>query len=175
VVIYGGDSFVGGAVARAFAREGARVFLAGRRIAELHALASELDAAGAGVDAAQVDALANFGAHADAVARRTGSIDACFNALGAERLGSVSLTGRSMQARRRAIAGYTKAEVLPAVAVARHMRRQGSGVILTLDGMLTRGSTCPHAPGSTRVELDGHAHDLAAALTSYGVRVHLRA
>jgi NAD(P)-dependent dehydrogenase (short-subunit alcohol dehydrogenase family) len=34
-VIYGGGGSIGGAVARAFAREGARVFLAGRTRAKL--------------------------------------------------------------------------------------------------------------------------------------------
>jgi len=34
-VIYGGGGAIGGAVARAFAREGARVFLAGRTLARL--------------------------------------------------------------------------------------------------------------------------------------------
>jgi 3-oxoacyl-[acyl-carrier protein] reductase len=34
-VIYGGGGAIGGAVARAFAREGARVFLAGRTRASL--------------------------------------------------------------------------------------------------------------------------------------------
>lgn len=34
-VIYGGGGAIGGAVARAFAREGAKVFLAGRTLAKL--------------------------------------------------------------------------------------------------------------------------------------------
>lgn len=41
-VIYGAGGAVGGAVARAFAREGARVFLAGRTLAKLDALASQI-------------------------------------------------------------------------------------------------------------------------------------
>jgi NAD(P)-dependent dehydrogenase (short-subunit alcohol dehydrogenase family) len=45
-VVYGAGGAVGGAVARAFAREGANVFLAGRTIAELDALAEEITAAG---------------------------------------------------------------------------------------------------------------------------------
>jgi 3-oxoacyl-[acyl-carrier protein] reductase len=38
-VIYGAGGAIGGAVARAFAREGARVFLAGRTRAPLQAVA----------------------------------------------------------------------------------------------------------------------------------------
>jgi len=40
-VVYGAGGAVGGALARAFAREGAKVFLAGRTIARLDALAKE--------------------------------------------------------------------------------------------------------------------------------------
>ena len=40
-VIYGGGGAIGGAVARAFAREGARVFVTGRRLAPVEAVAGE--------------------------------------------------------------------------------------------------------------------------------------
>ena len=56
-VIYGGAGSVGGAVARAFAREGARVFLAGRTLATLDEVAEEIVASGGVAEAAQVDAL----------------------------------------------------------------------------------------------------------------------
>ena len=45
-VIYGGGGAIGGAVARAFAGEGARVFLAGRTLATLEAVAEEIRSAG---------------------------------------------------------------------------------------------------------------------------------
>src|SRR5688500_10161999 len=73
-VIYGGAGSIGGAVARAFAREGANVFLAGRTEAPLRALAGEIGAEWAVVDA--LDAAA-VNAHADAVGR----IDISFNAI----------------------------------------------------------------------------------------------
>src|SRR5258708_24195663 len=80
-VIYGGGGQIGGAVARAFAREGARVFLAGRTAASLEAVAEEIRAAGGAVETAQVDALdeAAVDAHADTVAARAGGIDISFN------------------------------------------------------------------------------------------------
>ena len=40
-LIYGGGGVIGGAVARAFAREGAKVFLAGRTLAKLDRVAEE--------------------------------------------------------------------------------------------------------------------------------------
>lgn len=45
-VIYGAGGAIGGAVARAFAREGATVFLAGRTLAAIDAVAKEISAAG---------------------------------------------------------------------------------------------------------------------------------
>jgi 3-oxoacyl-[acyl-carrier protein] reductase len=51
-VIYGGGGAIGGAVARAFAREGARVFLAGRTRSRLEAVASDIRAAGGAAETA---------------------------------------------------------------------------------------------------------------------------
>jgi hypothetical protein len=56
-VIYGGGGPIGGAVARAFAPEGARVFLAGRTPARLEGVGAEIRSAGGAVETAQVDAL----------------------------------------------------------------------------------------------------------------------
>ena len=56
-VIYGGGGAVGGAVARAFAREGARVFLADRTLSKAEAVAEEIRSAGGAVETARVDAL----------------------------------------------------------------------------------------------------------------------
>jgi NAD(P)-dependent dehydrogenase (short-subunit alcohol dehydrogenase family) len=73
-VIYGGGGSIGGAVARAFAREGARVFLAGRTLAPLETVAEEI-----GAECAVVDAL--DAAAVDAHAAAIGRIDISFNAI----------------------------------------------------------------------------------------------
>ena len=80
-VIYGGAGAIGGAVARAFGREGARVFLAGRTLATLDAVAEEIRSAGGAAHTAQVDALVGEAVdrHADAVAAEAGGIDVSFN------------------------------------------------------------------------------------------------
>ena len=56
-VIYGGGGSIGGAVARAFARERARVFLAGRTLTTLDEAAEEIRSAGGVAETQQVDAL----------------------------------------------------------------------------------------------------------------------
>jgi NADP-dependent 3-hydroxy acid dehydrogenase YdfG len=56
-VIYGAGGDVGGAVARAFAREGAKLFLSGRNLHKVEAVAADVIGRGGVAEAAQVDAL----------------------------------------------------------------------------------------------------------------------
>jgi NAD(P)-dependent dehydrogenase (short-subunit alcohol dehydrogenase family) len=80
-VIYGAGGSIGGEVARTFAREGARVFLAGRTRDKLEAVAADTTAAGGQAEVAEVDALDEQAVdqHADAVAAKAGSLDISFN------------------------------------------------------------------------------------------------
>src|SRR3954467_14893848 len=83
-VVYGGGGAIGSAVALAFGREGARVFLAGRTPDKLNRVAADIRAAGGTaetavggrLEAAQVDA------HADEVVAAAGSLDVSFNLVG---------------------------------------------------------------------------------------------
>ena len=72
-VVYGGGGNVGGAVARAFAREGATVHLAGRTVATLERVAGQIGEAGGAATVAQVDALdeRSIDAHTDALVAET--------------------------------------------------------------------------------------------------------
>jgi NADP-dependent 3-hydroxy acid dehydrogenase YdfG len=82
-VIYG-DGTVGGAIAKAFAREGAKVFLTGRTVKKLDAIAEQILSAGGTIETAQLDAL-DEGAvekHISEVIRKAGKIDISFNAIG---------------------------------------------------------------------------------------------
>src|SRR5918995_6027255 len=85
-VIYGGGGKVGGAVARAFAREGARVFLAGRTLKSLEGVADDIRSAGGVAEMEQIDALDGRAVdeYADAVAEGAGSIDISFNLISNE-------------------------------------------------------------------------------------------
>ena len=83
-VIYGAGGAVGGAVARAFAREGARVFLVGRTLATLDTVAHDITAAGGSAETAQVDALDREAVerHLAAMIKQAGSVDISFNLIG---------------------------------------------------------------------------------------------
>jgi NAD(P)-dependent dehydrogenase (short-subunit alcohol dehydrogenase family) len=83
-VIYGAGGGIGGAVVRVFAREGAEVFLTGRRLAPVEAVASDVVAAGGSAGAAQVDALDEQAVdeHLQSVIETAGRLDISFNAVG---------------------------------------------------------------------------------------------
>jgi 3-oxoacyl-[acyl-carrier protein] reductase len=80
-VVYGGAGSIGGAVSRAFAREGAKVFLAGRTLESLERVAEGIRSAGGEAETAQLDALDGKAVdeHADAVAAKAGGLDISFN------------------------------------------------------------------------------------------------
>src|SRR5215467_13566969 len=76
-VVFGAGGSIGAAVAKEFAAEGARVFLAGRTKTGLEAVASQIAAAGGEAQTAVVDAVddAAVNRHLDGVTKQTGKID----------------------------------------------------------------------------------------------------
>jgi 3-oxoacyl-[acyl-carrier protein] reductase len=133
-VIYGGGGAVGGAVARAFAREGATVYLAGRTLAGLNLVAQEISAAGGKAETAEVDVMDESAVdrHADAVSASAGRIDIALNAVGIAHVQGTPFAQLSLEDYAHPITAYTRMNFLTAKAVARHMAKQGSGVILLL-------------------------------------------
>jgi 3-oxoacyl-[acyl-carrier protein] reductase len=173
-VVYGGAGSIGRAVARAFAAEGARVFLAGRTLATLDAAASELAAAGGAVETAQVDALDEraVDSHADAVASTAGGIDVSFNAIGRDDLHGLPLLELSFADFFRPVEVAMRSQFLTTRAAARHMTRQGSGVIMTVTA--STGRLAIPEVGGTGVAFDAmesQCRQWACELGRSGVRV----
>jgi len=85
-VIYGAGGGIGGAVARAFAREEARLFLTGRLRAPAE-VAKDVVSAGGFAEAAEVDALDEQAVdkHLQSVMDKAGRVDISFNAVGIPR------------------------------------------------------------------------------------------
>ena len=83
-VIYGGGGAIGGAVARAFAREGAKLFLTGRHRSAVEAVAKEIVSAGGFAEVAEVDALDEpaINNHLQSVIDKASRVDISFNAVG---------------------------------------------------------------------------------------------
>jgi 3-oxoacyl-[acyl-carrier protein] reductase len=182
-IIYGGGGSVGGAVARAFAREGARVHLAGRTLAPLEAVAGEIRAAGGTAEVAQVDALDEqaVNQHADAVAQGAGSLDISFNLISHGDVQGTPLLELSLDDFERPVLTAVRTQLLTARAAARHMIRQGSGVILTFGGKGGRDPLRdyvlggrPYYLGGTQVAfgaVDVLRRQLANELGPHGIRV----
>ncbi|VBA42229.1 Gluconate 5-dehydrogenase [Mycobacterium attenuatum] len=133
-VIYGAGGAVGSAVARAFAREGARVFVTGRRLDGIEGLANEIRAAGGSAEAARVDALDERAVtnHLDAVVDTAGTVDISFNAIGIPQQGmqGIPLTDLAVESFSLPITTYARAHFVTGRAAARHMIDQKSGVVL---------------------------------------------
>lgn len=135
-VIYGGGGAIGGAVARTFAREGARVFLAGRTQEKLDAVATDIRAAGGQADTAVLDALdaRAVDQHADAIAAEAGSIDISFNLITFGDVQGTPMHEMEVDDYVGPIATKVRSSFLTWKAAARHMIRQGGGVILEFGG-----------------------------------------
>jgi NAD(P)-dependent dehydrogenase (short-subunit alcohol dehydrogenase family) len=174
-VIYAAGGAIGEAVARAFAREGARLFLTGRDLVKVEAVAQEIVAAGGVAEAARVDALDEKAveAHLDTTVERAGGIDISFNAIGpGPAPHRTALTQLAADAFARPIALYTSSNFITATAAARHMSAQGSGVILTLTavpGRMPANLVGGSAPAWAAVE--AFSRSLALEIGARGVRV----
>jgi NAD(P)-dependent dehydrogenase (short-subunit alcohol dehydrogenase family) len=173
-VIYGGGGAIGRAIALAFAREGARVHLAGRTRKSLEAVADEIASAGGGVETALVDALdeAAVEEHADAVAAHAGSLDISINLISLGDVQGTPLAEMSLEDFERPVTTAVRTMFLTSRAAARHMIRQGSGVILTFGGL--GDPLRDYFIGGFQVALgavDVLRRQLAAELGPHGIRV----
>ena len=173
-VIYGAGGSVGSAVARAFAREGAKVFLAGRTLASLDDVAAEISAAGGEAESAQVDALDEKAVdeHLDAVVERMGGIDVSFNAIGHGDVHGSPLLDMPFDDFARPVMRALRGQFLSARAAARHMVKQRSGAILAITASTAR-LAIPQV-GGTGVSFDATeslCRQWACELGPHGVRV----
>jgi NAD(P)-dependent dehydrogenase (short-subunit alcohol dehydrogenase family) len=180
-VIYGAGGGVGGAVARAFAREGARVFLAGRRLPTVNVVAEQISAAGGMAEADQVDALDEPGVekHMSAVAKKAGKIDISFNAIGIpaaevarQGMQGIPFTELPFEAFSLPITTYPRAHFVTAKAAARRMVEQRSGVILMHTPEPGRlGVPLLGGMGPAWAAMESLCRNLSAEVASYGVRI----
>ena len=175
-VIYGAGGSVGGAVARAFAGEGARVFLTGRNLEAINTLAKEISAAGGTAETAQVDALDEQAVekHLQSVVDKAGRVDVSFNAIG---LSDTTILGvpfaeLDIEQFSRPIAAYTRSYFLTARSAARHMIPNKSGVIMTVTALPARiGTALNGGYGAAQAAKEALTRDLSFELTRQGIRV----
>jgi NAD(P)-dependent dehydrogenase (short-subunit alcohol dehydrogenase family) len=173
-IVYGAGGSMRGAVARAFAREGARVFLAGRTLAQLDEVADEIRASGGAAESGQVDAMdgSAVDAHADRVAETAGSIDISFNAISIRAVQNVPLVDMSIDDFMTPITDASRTHFVTTTAAARHMTAQGSGVIILLSS--TAALESRHQMGGFNLAcacVDALTRSLAGEVGRQGVRV----
>ena len=172
-VIYGAGGSIGRAVARALAREGAKVYLAGRTLESLEEVAQEIRSAGGVAETAQVDAMDERAVdeHADAVAASAGGIDVSFNLISYRDVQGTPLAEMPLEDFERPVMSAVRTQFLTSRAAARHMISQGSGVILFFGGY---GDPVPdYYLGGFQVALnaiESLRRQLASELGGHGIR-----
>jgi 3-oxoacyl-[acyl-carrier protein] reductase len=175
-VIYGGGGSIGGAAARAFGREGARVFLAGRTRSTLEEVAEEIRSAGGAAETAEVDALDEKAVdeHADAVAADAGGIDISMNVIAHPYTHGTPLAEMDVDDFMAPVEVAARTTFLTARAAARHMIPKGSGVILAFGGPGDRSTPLrDYYLGGTQVAFDiieTLRRQLSVELGPHGIR-----
>jgi len=169
-VIYGAGGSLGGAVALALAAAGARVFLTGHRRPSVQAVADAILASGGKADVAVVDAMDEqaIAAHLS----QMGRVDITFNAVGVDVVQNIPLTDISAADFVTPITRTMHTRFLTAIAAARVMMKQRSGVILSLTATpagIGYPFTGGFAPACSGVE--SFSRNLASELGVYGIRV----
>jgi NAD(P)-dependent dehydrogenase (short-subunit alcohol dehydrogenase family) len=175
-VIYGAGGAIGGAVARAFAAEGAMLFLTGRHLAPVEAVARDVAAADGSAAAAEVDALDEqaVDTHLQSVIDQAGRVDISFNAVGipdSEILG-VPLADLDLELFSLPILAYTRSYFVTARLAARHMVPKRSGVIMSVTALHSRtGIALVGGYGPAMAAKEALTRDLSAELAPHGIRV----
>jgi NAD(P)-dependent dehydrogenase (short-subunit alcohol dehydrogenase family) len=175
-VIYGAGGAIGGAVARAFAQEGAKLFLIGSRRAPLEAVAKDIQSAGGAAEVAEVDALDEKAVdkHLQSVIGKAGRIDISFNAIGIpmEKIAGPSLAEMDAEMFFLPIAAYTRSYFLTARLAARRMIQNKSGVIMTVTALNSRkGIPGAGGYGPSQAAKEALTRDLSVELAPHGIRV----
>jgi NAD(P)-dependent dehydrogenase (short-subunit alcohol dehydrogenase family) len=173
-VIYGGGGAVGATVAKAFAQEGATVYLAGRTIEKLAIVAQQITQSGGVAHFQKVDALDKEAVenHLKTLLEKEGTIDISFNVVGYDDVQGSPLTEMEIEAFKTPIDISVKTHFVTATTAARMMQQQGSGIILALTANV--GYQPYENVGSFGIlcaTLEAFCRQLAVETGRYGIRV----
>jgi len=174
-VIYGAGGAVGSTIARAFAREGASVYVTGRHREPIAGLAREIVAAGGVAEPAHVDALDEdqIERHLAGMVEKAGRIDVAFNAIGIPQVGiqGIPLASLPVESFALPIMTYLRSQFLTARAAGRRMIEKRSGAILMHTPEPARfGAPLVGGMGPAWAAMEALTRSLSAELAAYGVR-----
>lgn len=173
-IIYGGGGSLGGAIAKAIAREGAAVFLAGRRLDPVKRVADEIIAAGGTAEAAVVDATNPDAVNQfiDGIVQKAGTLDLSYCAIDFQVVQNIPLIQLTLKEFVRPVFIAMQSHFSTATAAGKIMLKQRSGVILSVTatpGGIGYPYTAGFAPACAAIE--AFSRNLAAELGASGVRV----
>jgi 3-oxoacyl-[acyl-carrier protein] reductase len=171
-IIYGAGGTIGGAMAKAFAAQGARVFLTGRTRATLEKVAGQIRETGGRAETAEVDAMdeAAVDAHVDAV----GTIDISVNVTASYDVQGTPMAEMSVDDYLAPVTRPVRSRFLTSRAAARRMIPRRSGVILFFGGEGDRSVHRKYHLGGLVtgfVAIEAMRRQLAGELGPYGIRV----
>jgi 3-oxoacyl-[acyl-carrier protein] reductase len=173
-VVFGGGGSMGGAIARAFAREGANVFLAGRSPKNVQSVADDIRSSGGTAHTSVLDAHdpAAVEAYLGEIIDIAGRLDVSMNTINPNEVQGVPLVDMPLNDFLTPVTESARTNFLTATASARHMIEQGSGVILTLSSSAARESG-PLMGGFSLAcaALECLTRTLAAEVGHHGIRV----
>jgi len=175
-VVYGGAGGIGGAIARAFARERAKVFVTGPERAAVESVAKEIVGAGGFAQGAVVDALdeAAIDEHLSSVMQKAGRVDISFNAVGIPdlKLLGVPAVDLGLEQFLLPLTSYAASYFLTARHAARRMIPSKSGVIMTVSALHSRiGLPFVGGYGPAQAAKESLTRHLSAELAPHGIRV----
>ncbi len=175
-VIYGAGGAIGSVVARAFASDGANLFLTGRHLAPVELVAKEVASAGGSAEAAEVDALDEqaMDNHLQSVVEKAGRVDISLNAIGIPntKILGVPLIELDIEQFTLPVTTYTTSYFLTARLAASHMVPNRSGVIMTVTALHSRtGIPLVGGYGPAMAAKEALTRDLSAELAPAGIRV----
>lgn len=175
-VIYAAGGAIGSAVARAFAKEGAKVYLTGKKAAVINTLAEEIIAAGGFAEAHPVDALNQVAvaAHLQLVIKKEGRLDISFNAIGIPQTGvqGIPLMKLTPEGYMNPVSQYNASHFITATEAAKCMAAKKSGVILTLTAIPSRvAAPLTGGMGASWAGIEALTRTLAAETGPIGIRV----
>src|SRR5262245_54303248 len=130
-IIYGAGGSLSGAIAKALAGAGAKVFLTGHHIESVQKTADEIIASGGKAEAAKVDALEEdqVNKYVDSVVKKAGTIDISFCGIDYQVVQNMPLADMKVDDFVRPVSRAMRSHFLTATAAAKVMMKQGSGVI----------------------------------------------